>query len=230
MSNEPNFVALFTIPFSPKKLLYSPSSEFFKEGNELCKRREKQFAIEIDDEEFLHHSHAEFPCSESGCRATFTKIKDYEIHYANCHRIVCNDCKRTFPSYSLLDLHIREKHDSFFKVASEKMLNSYQCFVEGCSAVFNTLQLRNEHIIKLHNYPPDFKFGDLKLERESTEKMDTECQRDIIKKSSKSRVPSNICFGRGSNRAFSSKSSIYSNKPKKPSVKDITMKELADAL
>lgn len=222
ITSESDLVALFTIPFKPKKILYSLNSDFFMNTNASCKVGEKQLAIDIDDEELLHNPLPEFHCGEHGCRSMFTTVHDYEIHYRSAHSITCSECKRSFPSYSLLDLHIQERHDTYFDTAKDKKFSVFNCLVDSCQLKFSSFEERNEHAIKVHNYPPNFKFQNLKLHK-AVEKMDVtspeETNSMTTKKSHKS-LPKNICFGRGSSRAF-----VRKNK-----CKDISMKELGDAL
>lgn len=227
LTSEREFISLFTIPFKPKKILYSLNSDFFKHGNISYNFGEKQLAIEIDDEELLHNPLPEFPCGEHGCKELFTIVHDYEMHYRSAHSIVCNECKKSFPSYNLLDIHIQERHDTYFDTAKDRNIPVFNCFVDGCDIKFSTLDMRNEHAIKAHNYPPNFKFQNLKTQKVD-EKMDASSSEEHRPVSSskphhRKPVPYNICFGRGSPRTFA-------RKKKSKSPRDITMKELADAL
>ncbi|XP_054716636.1 zinc finger protein 511-like [Uloborus diversus] len=230
IANNSEFAALFTIPFQRQKIIYSINNDYFESNNRLCKLREKQTVIDIDDEDLLHTLYDEFPCGEVGCRAVFKTVHEYEIHYRSAHRLVCSECKKTFPSYNLLDIHIQERHDSYHQTACEKNLASYYCLVDGCNESFGSVDLRNKHVVEIHKYPKDFKFQNSNaLMNKFSEKMDTSESEELTKLSkgtdrNKCSVPRNICFGRGSSRTFQRKRGS-----KYPS-KDITMKELADAL
>ncbi|XP_035232772.1 zinc finger protein 511-like [Stegodyphus dumicola] len=230
ITTDKDFMTLFSIPFEPKKIIFSPNSEFFQDGNTVCKLREKLLAVDIDNEDLLHISHPEFRCGESGCRVAFTNVHEYEIHYRSAHCLVCSECKKTFPNYNLLDIHIQEKHDSYFSAAKEKNRAQCSCFIEGCNEAFITSEMRNEHVIKAHNYPPNFKYQPLKTATSDHEKMDLS-QEDTFKSTnslpsgtSKSSVPRRICFGRGLQPTFMRQSKKHA------SSRDITMKELSDAL
>lgn len=61
-----------------------------------------------------------FDCNIPGCYEKFNTINLYENHYNSHHRFICIECKKTLPSNHLLDLHLSEKHDSYFAVVSQK--------------------------------------------------------------------------------------------------------------
>ena len=48
----------------------------------------------------------------------FFRVYSYEAHYSSFHRNTCLECRRTFPSNFLLDLHILENHDVLFELMS----------------------------------------------------------------------------------------------------------------
>jgi mannosyltransferase OCH1-like enzyme len=60
----------------------------------------------------------EFLCN--ACDSTFENLFDYELHYDNNHHFVCTQCKKWKPNARLLEIHIQEMHDSFFKILAEK--------------------------------------------------------------------------------------------------------------
>ncbi|TRY55405.1 hypothetical protein DNTS_034420 [Danionella cerebrum] len=174
----------------------------------------------------------EFRCHIAGCRQLFDTLEGYEHHYNSLHRNVCSNCKRSFPSNRLLEIHILEWHDSLFQVLAEKQC-MYECLVEGCGLKLKTSKERKDHLVKLHSYPPDFRFdrpkktgrtrgrtqqqdGDMEVsattsvQHESSESMDfsqsADCLRPAEHDSPKTcfsyKVPSSICFGQGSVRGF----------------------------
>ncbi|KAG8197953.1 hypothetical protein JTE90_020328 [Oedothorax gibbosus] len=228
-----DFEALFQVPFKSKTILYSLKSDFFRTRNALCKTGEQQYAIDIEDEVESYNNLPEFPCGEKGCKLLFTAIHDYEVHFRSVHSLVCSQCKRSFPTYNMLDVHIKEKHDSYHEAAKDRNQATFDCFLEGCNFSFSSSEQRDSHIIADHNFPPDFKYQNLKKATPSScesDKMDVEeneCSATSSKLSTGARrkpyVPKNICFGRGSARSFSKTSKGKVNR-------DITMKELADAL
>ncbi|GFT18078.1 zinc finger protein 511 [Nephila pilipes] len=221
-----DYTPLFTVPFQPKKVIYSLNSEFFQKGNAICKTDVPQLAVDLSNED-QSRSLPEFPCCEMSCRATFSNIRDYEIHFRSVHSFVCSECKRTFLTYNMLDIHIQEKHDSYHQAARAKNLAKFDCFVEGCKCTYDTLEQRVSHVINDHKFPPNFKYQPLKKAAPEFEAMDvSESQmKSNLPTSSRRKpyVPSNVCFGRGSARTFSKKTL-------KKSDTEITMKELGDAL
>ncbi|GFT79502.1 zinc finger protein 511 [Trichonephila clavipes] len=221
-----DFEALFTLPFQPKKVIYSLNSDFFRKGNAICNIDVPQFAVDFHDEDRFQGL-PEFPCCEMGCRATFSNVRDYEIHFRSAHSFVCSECKRTFLTYNMLDTHIQEKHDSYHQAARAKNLAKFDCFVKGCKCTYDTLEERDAHVISDHNFPPNFKYRPLK-KAEKFEAMDVSEEgltKSNLPTSSRRKpyVPSNVCFGRGSARTFSKKVVKKSNTK-------ITMKELGDVL
>lgn len=228
-----DFEALFKVPFESKAILYSLKSDFFRNGNDLCKTGEQQLAVDFDDDVKMYNSLPEFPCGEKGCKILFTTIHDYEVHFRSVHSLVCSECKRSFPTYNMLDIHIQEKHDSYHEAAESRSLAKFECFLEGCNLYFSSANQRDGHIIADHNFPPNFKYQNLK---KATPVRDNE-QMDVVQDNEptisskpstgarkKQYVPRNICFGRGSARTFARPTS------KGKVNRDITMKELEDAL
>lgn len=82
----------------------------------------------------------------------------YEQHYETSHRNRCSTCGRSFPTNRLLDLHLSEEHDSFFKAMAERR-PMYTCLVEGCTEVFETSGERHTHLVGAHRYPERFDFS-----------------------------------------------------------------------
>ena len=56
---------------------------------------------------------------------------------------------------------LQETHDSFFAVMSERR-PSYQCFLPTCPHVSWTPAERHQHAIQEHNFPPDYRFDEVK--------------------------------------------------------------------
>lgn len=122
----------------------------------------------------------EFPCNVPGCIATFNTLFDFEMHYNGSHRYICLECKKSRPSARLLDIHIQETHDSFFKVLAERqamvssfiveignlllilsLIFQYQCYVAECDTKFKTPDDRREHCVTVHKYPKNFRFDEV---------------------------------------------------------------------
>ncbi|CAD0204556.1 unnamed protein product [Chrysodeixis includens] len=109
------------------------------------------------DEENYCHEVIQSICNIPGCSYTSESLLEFENHYNSCHRYSCAQCKKVLPSPHFLDLHIQENHDSFFAVLSERK-PSYCCYIEECKLKFNTSEERNQHCIKEHKLPKEFRF------------------------------------------------------------------------
>ncbi|XP_026333096.1 protein lethal(2)k10201 isoform X2 [Hyposmocoma kahamanoa] len=110
------------------------------------------------DEESLCHDVIKTTCHVPGCKFTAESILEFENHYNASHRYSCSQCKKVLPSPHLLDLHIQEKHDSFFAVMAAKK-PSFCCYIEECKDKFLNGDERLEHCVKVHKLPKDFRFG-----------------------------------------------------------------------
>ncbi|KAJ1559167.1 hypothetical protein HK405_011739 [Cladochytrium tenue] len=84
-------------------------------------------------------------------------FRAYERHYDLAHCNACAVCRRTLPTRHLLDLHVQEVHDSFFRALAERE-NSYECFVDGCPKKFSSPFKRRLHLVDKHRYPKHFDF------------------------------------------------------------------------
>uniref|UniRef100_A0A3P9JY02 Zinc finger protein 511 n=1 Tax=Oryzias latipes TaxID=8090 RepID=A0A3P9JY02_ORYLA len=149
--------------FSPQIVRLHREHDMFEDGD-IHRHLYLQdlYASEAEDRTTL--SVSEFPCHISGCSALFSSLGEYEHHYNSLHRNVCSSCRRCLPSARLLDIHIQEWHDSLFAVLAQKQ-DMYLCLVEGCGQKFRTGKQRKDHLIRIHKYPPDFRFDKLKKER-----------------------------------------------------------------
>lgn len=91
-----------------------------------------QFDMKNKIKFILYFSIKEFICHVSGCKSIFQTLIDYEIHYNTSHRYVCTECKTSRPNPHLLEIHIQETHDTFFKVLSKKqamVIIKYLCII-----------------------------------------------------------------------------------------------------
>lgn len=159
---------------------------FFEDSYKVCKVFQRK-GITIDDEEELCHEVVkEFPCYVPGCQATFQTLFDYEIHYNSSHRYTCTECKVSRPSPRLLEIHIQETHDAFFKILSEKQA-MYQCYDSECNIKFNDPMERREHCIKIHKFPKKYRFDNMQhyTKEDESKRMEIDVDDKIKKKSTK---------------------------------------------
>uniref|UniRef100_I3JT71 Zinc finger protein 511 n=1 Tax=Oreochromis niloticus TaxID=8128 RepID=I3JT71_ORENI len=149
--------------FTPQIIRLHKDHELFEDGD-IHRHMYLQdlYISEAEDKPAL--SVSEFACHISGCSAVFSALEEYEHHYNALHRHVCCSCRRSLPSARLLDIHIQEWHDSLFTILAQKQ-DMYQCLVEGCGQKFRTSKHRKDHLIRIHKYPPDFRFDKTKKER-----------------------------------------------------------------
>ncbi|KAK9541627.1 hypothetical protein VZT92_001655 [Zoarces viviparus] len=152
--------------FSPQLIHLHKDHELFEDGDvhRHMYLQDLYVSGEADDKPTL--SVSEFACHISGCSAVFSSLEEYEHHYNSLHRHVCCSCRRSLPSARLLDIHLQEWHDSLFTILAQRQ-DMYQCLVEGCGQKFSTSKHRKDHLIRIHKYPPDFRFDKTKKDRGS---------------------------------------------------------------
>lgn len=149
--------------FTPQLIRLHKDHELFEDGDIQRHMYLQDFYMsEADDKPAL--SVSEFACHISGCSTFFSTLEEYEHHYNSLHRHVCCSCRRSLPSSRLLDIHIQEWHDSLFTILAQRQ-DMYHCLVEGCGLKFRTSLLRKDHLIRVHKYPPDFRFDKTKKDR-----------------------------------------------------------------
>ncbi|XP_047208298.1 zinc finger protein 511 [Girardinichthys multiradiatus] len=149
--------------FSPQLLRLHRDHELFEDGD-ILRHMYLQDLFISEAEEQPTTSVSEFACHISGCRVVFSTLDEYEHHYNSLHRHVCCSCRRSLPSAHLLDIHLQEWHDSLFIILAQKQ-DMYLCLVEGCGQKFRTSQERKDHLIRVHKYPPDFRFDKNRKEK-----------------------------------------------------------------
>lgn len=93
----------------------------------------------------------------------FTSYKDYESHYIKAHTNRCLDCRKTFPSSHILDLHINEFHNALTELKKERGEATFACFVETCDEKRKTPAERRAHLIEKHLYPANYFFAVTKV-------------------------------------------------------------------
>lgn len=159
-----------------------PTSPAMVEGDKVAGIDNPTVIALEDIEEFLHVDYAQFSCQVPGCSQTFRQLHESEIHYAAVHRHSCSVCRRSLPSPHLLEIHIQESHDSFFSVMSERK-PSYQCFLPTCPHLSWNSSERHDHVIKVHKFPPDFRFDKVKKAGKSRKKVeDKEAAQQVVRR------------------------------------------------
>lgn len=156
----------------PPKRRYAPDDVFFYEGNlerelrsklGICAEDTEEWGLFEEEKKSGGHV-SEFSCNIDGCRASFCTTAEFERHYAQAHENVCISCGVSYATNRLLDFHIRESHDAFFRVRA-KRVPSYQCLVESCGEFFKSNRLRRRHLLDVHEFPESFRFHNQKKRR-----------------------------------------------------------------
>ena len=127
----------------------TPSDPFFADGDAVCGMRTCAYLTQEDDERLLHPDYPDFSCPD--CEERFSQLIDFETHYATMHRHECAQCRESFPSAHLLELHLSETHDSFFATISLRK-PSYECFLQKCREKFWTAEERRSHCARKHEF------------------------------------------------------------------------------
>ncbi|XP_071377467.1 zinc finger protein 511 [Centroberyx affinis] len=175
--------------FTPQRIHLHKDHELFEDGDiHRHLYLQNLSTLETDDKPKL--SVSEFACHISGCSQVFSSVEEYEHHYNSLHRHVCCSCRRSLPSARLLDIHIQEWHDSLFTILAQRQ-DMYQCLVEGCGQKFSTSKQRKDHLIRIHKYPPDFRFDKTKKDKGTHE---TKSQRQ---KDAAMEVTEGVCESEG---------------------------------
>ncbi|CAL8258436.1 unnamed protein product [Lota lota] len=151
--------------FKPQRIHLNKDHELLEDGD-IYRHMYLQNLSSSETDEQPKLSVSAFGCHISGCCQVFRSVEEYEHHYNSLHRHVCSACRRSFPSARLLDIHIEEWHDPMFNILAQSR-DMYQCLVEGCGLKFRTSKQRKDHLIKIHKYPPDFRFDKAKREHRS---------------------------------------------------------------
>jgi len=149
-----------------------PGLASMAEGDKVAGMDSPTFIALDDIEELLHVDYVQFSCQVPGCTQTFSQLHQSEVHYAAVHRHSCSVCRRSLPSPHLLEIHIQESHDSFFAVMAERK-PSYQCFLPTCPHLSWNATERHDHVIKIHKFPPDFRFDKVKKGGKAKKKTET---------------------------------------------------------
>ncbi|KAH3704749.1 zinc finger protein 511-like [Dreissena polymorpha] len=142
------------------KRCLQPGDVLFEEGDIFCQLASKYVPVDVR-REITYSRVSEFQCCISKCTKVFDSIAKYESHYNSCHRNVCSNCSRTYPTSHLLDLHMLETHDIMFAMLAERQ-PMFQCLLETCGSKFQDAKLRRNHMIKLHQYPANYRYDQKK--------------------------------------------------------------------
>lgn len=90
---------------------------------------------------------------------TFASYEEYESHYNKSHINRCIECRKTYPSSHILELHLTEFHDAFAHLKKDNGDKIYACLVETCHVRCDTPNKRRLHLIKDHHYPENYFFA-----------------------------------------------------------------------
>lgn len=133
-----------------------PGSVLFEEGDSYCRCLQKCLPADEKDADLMT-GYKEFPCGMSHCHQVFDSLLRYEAHYNSSHRHVCQTCGRVYPTSHLLEVHVLETHDVMFTMLAQKQC-MFQCLLADCPLRFKTWKDRKNHMIKLHKYPPNYRY------------------------------------------------------------------------
>lgn len=150
-------------------------------------------------------------CNVSGCGIIFNNVCSYQSHYNTMHRFICSECRKSLPTEHLLDLHISEQHDSYFKARVERGERLFKCYLEECEELFINSQERKEHCINDHKFPSNFRFDYVphknpKMKENSNSKVE-QIPMDLVPADDDKKCPPNkqfkfISFGHQRERTF----------------------------
>ena len=144
---------------------YSEDDLFFVDGN--MSRVGTMTCLPITEQETTEDAlGATFPCSMPYCKQRFSSLKEFDKHLFHAHYFKCATCGRDFNTARLLDLHITEKHDSYWAARLSRELSKeiadqeplYDCIVEGCKHKSLSNNKRNHHLVEDHCFPKDERY------------------------------------------------------------------------
>ncbi|XP_033220501.1 zinc finger protein 511 [Belonocnema kinseyi] len=115
-------------------------------GRENNRQSEELSFLEISDK---------FSCNLTN----FGDFEEPRHNYSDSY--VCSECNVSKSNARLLDIHVQEVHDSFFKILAERQ-PMYECYVSDCDIKFKSPSERGEHCISEHNYSKNCRFEDKK--------------------------------------------------------------------
>ncbi|EDW01215.1 protein lethal(2)k10201 [Drosophila grimshawi] len=99
-------------------------------------------------------------------KSSTSKENKLNIKSTQAQDYSCIQCRRHLPTAHLLDLHITEQHDLYFAASVERGDKPrYSCYIEECVVKFNDPQERKDHCIKVHKFPPNYRFDQAKASK-----------------------------------------------------------------
>ncbi|XP_075166480.1 zinc finger protein 511 lethal (2) k10201 [Haematobia irritans] len=141
-------------------------------------------------------------CNVMNCTLVFDNVAAYKLHYNRMHRFTCQECKKSgFPTEHLLDIHIIETHDTYFKARLDRGESLYKCYVEECIEIFLSPEERRKHCIEEHKFPANYRFDQAKNIMLPS-KEDNRMEIDNCGINSKETLLKNFSFGHQQERTF----------------------------
>lgn len=139
---------------------------FFDDGYYERLKYDDLAVFKRDDDETFSPLH-KIECTIISCRETFGLIQELLNHFNAVHKNKCSVCRKSFPTFKILDIHILENHDNYFKTLSLKQ-KMYKCLVDECNKVFWRNSDRMKHLVDSHHFPTNFHFDNNKNKPKST--------------------------------------------------------------
>lgn len=190
------------------------NDSIFRDGNYLIKpfKRLGVLPAVYDEDDFIFNNKSKLnsiSCNVPGCKEIFDAVSGYEHHYNSHHRFICSFCRKTEPNEHLLDLHISEKHDSYFAVQAERK-PMYACFILECSHKSSNPDDRHDHCILDHSFPHNFRFEKILHKRPEKSKLSESMEVSELKPSKSSdsstkkspKPVKDLHFGHGGTKTF----------------------------
>lgn len=130
----------------------------------------------LDEPDKNQQNSSEIFCNVFNCKMVFDNTASYTLHYNSMHRFICQECKKSLPTEHLLDLHLSEIHDSYFKARLDRGEKLYKCYVEECKDMFANAIERKKHCIEEHKFPANFRFGQVIPTKHNKEEPKNNCE------------------------------------------------------
>lgn len=150
---------LITVRDGALKLIkekYDIEDPFFDDGYYERLKFDDSAVIYRDNEDIILLNKIE--CTIISCKQIFNAVQELINHFNAVHKNKCSICRKSFPTSKILDIHILESHDNYFKALSLKK-QMYKCLVDDCEKVFWRSSDRKNHLIAVHHFPNNFQFN-----------------------------------------------------------------------